>query len=105
MERIREIETLYLYRNSNLNYIGIFSETMNQEESEVKYLKLWKIFAWNLMFREMILQNWKSNDFLSQTKTEGINYQQTYTCEKEIKKLKEILQTKERQCMSGNWTC
>ena len=40
MERIREIETLYLYRNSNLNYIGIFSETMNQEESEVKYLKL-----------------------------------------------------------------
>lgn len=77
---------------------------MNREESEVKYLKFWKIFASKLMFREMILQNWKRNDFLSQNKAEGINYQQTYTCRKEIKKLKEILQTKERQCMLENWT-
>ena len=86
MKESREIETLYLYRNSKLNYTGVFSETMNLEESEVKYLKFWKIFASKSMFRDMILQNWKRNDFLSQNKAEGINYQQTYTCRKEIKR-------------------
>ena len=39
LKESREIETLYLYRNSKLNYTGVFSETMNLEESEVKYLK------------------------------------------------------------------
>ena len=86
LKESREIETLYLYRNSKLNYTGVFSETMNLEESEVKYLKFGKIFASKSMFRDMILQNWKRNDFLSQNKAEGINYQQTYTCRKEIKR-------------------